>query len=1017
MATDASPSDDARLRQLETSLRERERQLEEANRLANLGTWSWERSTGTTSWSDEIYAIFGRTRDTYTPRSVIELRNLPNLPATWINLLDLHQRAIDTGQAYEADIEIERADGSKRWIVSRGQAARWEGSQVVALRGTVQDITDRKRSELALAERERQLREAQRIARLGTWRWERTADVTTWSEEVYRTFGLDPSGPAPGYAVISEMHSPESRQRLEAAVERALTTGQPYEHDIELHLPDGSTRWIIARGEVESFTAGEASVLRGTIQDITDRKLAEQRIVRSENRYRSLIHASSDIVWVTNPDVEQLIELPAWQAFTGQTTAEVLGFGWLEVIHPDDRERTTQAWSGSLATGKTFQMEHRLRRHDGVYRNMSVRAVPSFDAQGNIVEWVGMHTDITDQLEAEQAVRESQARFQKLYDSDLIGIGFPDSQGAILDCNDALLRTIGYTREDLNDGLVRWDLMTPPEYRDLDLAHIRESRERGSCTPYRKEYIRKDGTRVPVMIGFARLPGETAGSIGFVLDISAQQQAEDAFRETRSRFEKLYAANLLGICYPDKFGAFYDGNDEFLRIVGYSRQELDAGLVRWDKMTPPEYAQIDADHIAEAGRLGSCRPYEKEYIRKDGTRVPILCGYALLEGSAENYIGFILDLTQQKQAELAIREREQRFSALAESLPQLVWASAPNGDRMYVNSRYCEYTGMTSENLLGAHWRDFLHPDDLAHTNELWFRSMSSGEDYSNEYRIRRHDGMYRSFLARAVAVRSSDGTIERWLGSATDIHDQKLAEEALRRTEKLAATGRLAASIAHEINNPLEAVTNSLYLALTDTSLADDTRLYLNMAEKELARVAHVTTQTLRFHRQSVAASSVDLAEIMDSSFSLFAPRFESSRIDVRREYSPGQTLLCRGDEIRQVFTNFLSNALDATRSGGLVRIRIRPSCDWRNDTPRPGFRITIADSGHGIPAHLHRSIFEPFVSTKETTGTGLGLWVSDGIVQKHGGRISLRSRTGDAHHGTVFALFFPLDALQPIQ
>ncbi len=1012
----ASPAEDARLRHLEASLHERELQLEEANRIANLGTWSWERSTGITSWSDEIYAIFGRTRDTYTPRSVTELRNLPNVPATWITLLDLHQRAIDTGEPYEADIEIERADGSKRWIVSRGQASRWENGQVVALRGTVQDITDRKTNELALADRERQLLEAQRIARLGTWRWDRTTDVTTWSEEVYRAFGLDPHEPAPGFSRIRDLHSPDSRARIEASVQRALTTGEPYEHDIELHLPDGSIRWIIARGEVESYRDGQPAVLRGTIQniterklaelalqqrerdlresqrigrmgswrwvlstneltwsdevyslmehdpslpvvmfsehpemfegdslpqlqsaidralatgepysidcwmrlpsgtricfatrgepildaeghliemrgtvrDITDRKLIEEELQQSENRYKSLVLASSDILWTSASTGAQAGELTAWRAFTGQTLEQVQGWGYFDAVHPDDRQNAFDTWVQTTAAGSKYLHRHRVRRHDGVYRIMECRAVPSRDTRGTIVEWVGMHTDITEQIEAEQAIRDSQARFQRLYESDLLGIGFPNAEGAILDCNDALLRTIGYTREDLDSGLVRWDLMTPPEYRDLDMAHIQQSAERGSCTPYRKEYIRKDGSRVPVMVGFARLEGDKAGSIGFVLD-----------------------------------------------------------------------------------------------------------------------------LTDQKRAEEATREREQRFSALAESLPQLVWASNPNGDRIYVNSRYCDYTGMTSDKLVGAHWRDFLHPDDLPRTNDLWYRSMSTGEDYSNEYRIRRHDGVYRSFLARAVAVRNSEGTIERWLGSATDIHDQKLAEEALRRTEKLAATGRLAASIAHEINNPLEAVTNALYLALMDTSLQTDTRTYLKMAEQELARVAQVTTQTLRFHRQSVAAAQVDLTEVMDSAFSLFAPRFEACHIDVFRDYTPGQLLYCRADELRQVFANFLSNALDATRQGGRVRIRIHPSRDC-GAADCPGVRVTIADTGCGIPAHLRKSIFEPFISTKDATGTGLGLWVSDGIVQKHKGRITLRSRTDAPHQGTVFSLFFPLDGIE---
>jgi signal transduction histidine kinase len=322
---------------------------------------------------------------------------------------------------------------------------------------------------------------------------------------------------------------------------------------------------------------------------------------------------------------------------------------------------------------------------------------------------------------------------------------------------------------------------------------------------------------------------------------------------------------------------------------------------------------------------------------------------------------------------------------------------------------------LDTEQVLGAKWLELLHEDDVERTRELWQRAVDSGEPYLNEYRIRRHDGVYRSFLVRAVPVRNDAGEIERWLGSATDIHDQKLAEETQRRTEKLAAAGRLAASIAHEINNPLEAVTNVLYLALMDASLSAETHMYLTMAEQELARVAQVTTQTLRFHHQSVAANRVDLSGLMDSAVALYASRFEACGIALAREYTSGLTLFCRGDELRQVFSNLLSNAFDATRKGGRLVIRIRASGAWRGKGGA-GLRVTIADSGDGIPAELRKKIFEPFVSTKDATGTGLGLWVSDGIVQKHKGRITLRSKTGVVNHGTVFSVFLPFDGIKAI-
>jgi PAS domain S-box-containing protein len=521
------------------------------------------------------------------------------------------------------------------------------------------------------------------------------------------------------------------------------------------------------------------------------------------------------------------------------------------------------------------------------------------------------------------------------------------------------------------------------------------------------ELVDRDGTgRRWVTVRGEGLKG-TDGAVvelaGTVQDVTERRRVEEALRESQSRFQRLYDSDLVGIGFPDADGAIHEANDALLRIVGYSREEMETGLVRWDRMTPPEYAEVDRVHIAEAAERGSCTPYEKEYIRKDGSRVPILCGFARLGAAQFGAIGFVMDLSAQKAAERRVRERELQFRELAESLPQLVWASDANGDRVYTNRRYTEYTGVPEGRLLGKMWRELLHPDDLERTNRLWAHSMATGEPYLNEYRIRRHDGVYRSFLVRAVPVRNGEGEIERWLGSGTDIHDQKLAEEALRRTEKLAAAGRLAATMAHEINNPLAAVTNALYLALMDEGLKPETRTYLSMAEQELARAAHVTAQTLQFHRQSTVPVEASVAEIMDSAVGLFATRFKSSGVTVEREYAVERPLTCCADELRQVFANLLSNALDATRQGGRVRIRLREDV--------AGVRVTVADTGSGIPKEVLGRIFEPFLSTKEATGTGLGLWVSEGIVQKHRGTIRVRSKVGA---GTVFVVCLPWEGVE---
>ena len=485
-------------------------------------------------------------------------------------------------------------------------------------------------------------------------------------------------------------------------------------------------------------------------------------------------------------------------------------------------------------------------------------------------------------------------------------------------------------------------------------------------------------------------------------------RARAELQRSESRLRKLFESDLIGIFYPDRFGAFSDGNDEFLRIVGYTREDLQNGLVRWDEMTPPEYRELDSAHIAEAAERGSCTQYEKEYIRKDGSRVLISIGYTLLDGSQDEYIGFIMDISDRRKAEESRREADRWFRAVAESLPQLVWVANAAGERTFFNKRFIDYTGISKAELTGTSWLDFVHPNDLAGKIKKWRQCVESGEPYENEYRLRGHDGAYRHFLSRAVPVHNDDGQIKHWLGSSTDIHDQKLAEEALRRSEKLATAGRLAASMAHEINNPLAAVTNLIYLILQDQSLSPIAREQLETADQELARVAQITKQTLRFHKQSSWPAPADPAVVMESVLSLFARRLDQSAIIVERRYRPVPRLYCFSDELRQAFAALIGNSLDATPEGGQIFIRIRTGNSWTGNG-EAGVRVTIADTGAGIHSDVKRHIFEPFISTKDDTGTGLGLWVTEGIIRKHRGRIAFHSIATAARHGTVFSLFLP--------
>jgi signal transduction histidine kinase len=240
----------------------------------------------------------------------------------------------------------------------------------------------------------------------------------------------------------------------------------------------------------------------------------------------------------------------------------------------------------------------------------------------------------------------------------------------------------------------------------------------------------------------------------------------------------------------------------------------------------------------------------------------------------------------------------------------------------------------------------------------------------------------------------------------ARDITEARKTEQALRRSEQLSAAGRLAASVAHEINNPLEAVTNLLFLANMDETMTGNTKHLLELADKELSRLSHIAASSLKFYRQRTKHARTSLEELVDSVLFFHETPIGTKDVSLERRYRPTELVLCRAGEIQQVITNLIGNALDALSRHGRLIVAVRPAIDHAS---RQGVTVTVADNGCGIDRAIFDRLFHPFVSTKDEAGTGLGLWVTKGILDKHQAQIAVRSKPGC---GTVFRVFLPLDA-----
>lgn len=450
-------------------------------------------------------------------------------------------------------------------------------------------------------------------------------------------------------------------------------------------------------------------------------------------------------------------------------------------------------------------------------------------------------------------------------------------------------------------------------------------------------------------------------------------------------------------------------NDEYKQLLhekhpaalGKTGREIWAEA--WHVIEPPMRAALEhgrTTHIAEA------------YI-------PILAGGATRDGWFSygffpiHHGGAVVgigntgqDITEAVQDRERLRVTREKLELAMEVARQGAFSFEATTGLVSVDSMVQALFEMPESAGPAEYWISRVHPDDQQMARDAFAAAATGERPYEIEHRIVRSDGV-RWIEARA-RLTSAPGEPVALTGICEDTTLRKAQREALQQTEKLAAVGKLAASIAHEINNPLESVTNLLYLARNSADLAE-VQGYLATAEQELRRVSIISSQTLRFHRQSSAATTVTCIDLFATVLSIYQGRLINSNIVVEKRKRAHKAVECFEGEIRQVLSNLVGNAIDAMHpGGGRLLLRSRDTHDWR--TGQPGLALTVADTGTGMPAKVLTQIFDAFYTTKGIGGTGLGLWISQEIIARHQGSLRVRSATTAGRHGTVFVLFLPL-------
>ena len=498
--------------------------------------------------------------------------------------------------------------------------------------------------------------------------------------------------------------------------------------------------------------------------------------------------------------------------------------------------------------------------------------------------------------------------------------------------------------------------------------------------------------------------------MAFVSDITERKGAEQKMRYLSSIVESADSA-IVGQTLEGRITSW---NGAAERLYGYPAAEV---VGQTSSILLPEGRHNELATVLRRIAAGKhVAEYETIRRRKDGKRIlvsvrvsPILDASGAIIGASS----VVKDITRRRRTEEALRRRVEELEKLMEVVPAAVLVAHDQQCTHISGNRMANQLleAKEGENLSASAKcpRRFFRDGQEQRTEELPMQTAVQGiEVRDTELEVELPSGRRINIWGSASPLWDAKGNVRGCVGAFLDVTEHKRAEEALIRSEKLASVGRMAATVAHEINNPLEAITNCIYLVNINPKLPLDVKPHLQVAERELQRVAHLTRQTLGFYRDNAKPTALDIRSLVDEVVELYRPKLKFKEIRlVVKHGRPAKTVVI-ASEIRQVISNLLTNAIDASRPQTTIAVRTSQltlgGCLCT--------RVTVADMGTGISPVHRNAIFTPFFTTKAAVGTGLGLWVSSQIVQKHNGSLRLRSAE---ERGTVFSVFLPAQPNPP--